>query len=149
MWPLTRKPKYAAHLDLLVALITHLGYTNWNIRSTKGLAKAVGRTETEVVLVLDGFTGIFRKSNYTSPKGLVYYQLHVRHALRWKDELTDVEEEDDKLPLEPATVNALLDFIVKSADQERRHFLGYFTTFVAAVVSLSGVFLAIYYRTKC
>jgi hypothetical protein len=150
MWPFTKKPSYSKNLDILVALVTHLGYTDWNARSTKGLAKAVGNTEIKVSKVLDEFKSLFRKSSYKSPKGLTYYQLHVRHALRWKDEIEEEDEKvNDKLPLEPATVNALLDFIVKSADQERRHSLGYFSSWIAASVAIGGALLTIFFRTKC
>lgn len=148
MWPFKTKPSYSKNLDILVALVTHLGYTDWNMRSTCGLAKAVGHTELEVCNVLEEFKSLFRKSGYKSPKGLIYYQLHVRHALRWKDDIEE-ESESDKLPLEPATVNALLDFIVKSADQERRHSLGYFTSWLAASVAIVAALLAIFFRAKC
>lgn len=150
MWPFNKKPSYSTNLDILVALVTHLGYTDWNMRSTSGLAKAVGHTELEVSKVLEEFRSLFRKSGYKSPKGLTYYQLHVRHALRWKDEIQEENENlNDKLPLEPATVNALLDFIVKSADHERRHSLGYFSSWIAASVALGGALLALFFRTKC
>jgi hypothetical protein len=148
MWPFRRTPSYSKNLDMLVALVTHLGYTDWNMRSTKGLAKAVGHPEAEVHTVLSEFKSLFREAAYKSPKGLTYYQLHVRHALRWKDEV-EQEESADKLALEPTTVNALLDFIVKSADQERRHSLGYFTSWVAASVAIGAALLSVFFRTKC
>ena len=119
------------------------------MRSTKALAKAVGHTELEVTDVLSAFRSLFRKSGYNSPKGLSYYQLHVRHALRWQNDIEEENDKLDKLPLEPATVNALLDFIVKSADQERRHSLGYFTSWVAASVAMGGALLTILFHTKC
>lgn len=148
MWLFKKKPSYSKNLDILIALVTHLGYTDWNMRSTKGLAKAVGHTELEVTEVLSKFKSLFRKSGYKSSKDLIYYQLHVRHALRWREDIEE-KNENDKLPLEPAAVNALLDFIVKSADQERRHSLGYFTSWVAASVAIGGALLAIFFRTKC
>lgn len=148
MWPFKKKALYSESLDILVALVTHLGYTDWNMRSTNGLAKAVGHTEAEVSQILEEFKSLFRKSGYKSKKGLIYYQLHVRHALRWKDEIDEEGSENDKLPLDPATVNALLDFIVKSADQERRHSLGYVTSWIAASVALGGALLTIFIRTK-
>jgi hypothetical protein len=148
MWLDKKKLSYAKNLDILIALVSHLGYTDWNMRSTKNLSKAVGHTEDEITKVLDGFKSIFRRSNQNSHQGLVYYQLQVRYALRWRDDIEE-DEKKDALPLEPATVNSLLDFIVKCADQERRHSLGYFTSIFAAAVSICAALLAVFFRTKC
>lgn len=143
MWPLKNNPSYSKNIDILVAIVTHLGYTDWNMRSTKNLAKAVGRSEDEVSKVLDEFKALFRKSSFKSSKNLTYYQLHVRYALRWRDD-NNTENVEQNLPLEPTTVNALLDFIIKCADQERRHSLGYLSSWIALTIAIaSGIFTAL------
>jgi hypothetical protein len=141
------KPRYADNLNVLVALVTQLGYTDWNMRSTSALAKAVMMPESEVLKILTDFPAIFRRSGHVSPKGLVYFQLHVRHALRWRQAADD--EEQDKLPLEPPMVNAILDFVVKAADHEQRSSLAQFTTWIATIVALLSAAIAVWARTKC
>ena len=133
MWFRTKSASYSDNLDLLIPLICHLGYTDWNMRSTKMLAKATGATEDRVVEVLERFSSLFLKVQLESPKGLVYYQLHVRRAMRWMDDLED-ESRDPSLP--PPVVNALIDFVTKAADHERRHNLGVQTALTASVVAV-------------
>lgn len=148
MWPFTRLPSYSTNLDVLVAVITHLGYTDWNMRSPKNLARAVGLEESKVLYVLANFPAFFRKAQHVSVKGTSFYQLHVRHAIRWKSE-DESEEESKELPLEPSTVNAMIDVVVKCADQERRHSLGYLTVTIAALVSVAGAVVTLFARSGC
>lgn len=148
MWPFTHSHSYSKNLDVLVAVITHLGYTDWNMRSPGNLAKSLGINEDRVLFVLDSFPAFFRKSGFVSKKGATFYQLHVRHAIRWKDEC-DSESESTEAPLEPSTVNAMIDVAVKCADQERRHSLGYLTVTVAALVSIVGAIITLWARRGC
>lgn len=148
MWPFSRPPSYSKNLDVLVAMITHLGYTDWNMRSSRNLAKALGIKEDRVLFVLDNFPAFFRKAGFVSSKGTTFYQLHVRYAIRWKDE-DESENESKEAPLEPSTVNAMIDVAVKCADQERRHSLGYLTVAVATLVSIIGAIITLWARRGC
>jgi hypothetical protein len=145
MFKFRRKPSYAKNLDVLVAVITHLGYTDWNMRSAKNLAKALNMDQASVLYVLANFPSLFRKSTYSSKNGTEFYQLHIRHALRWRDNIVYDEESKDP-PLESSSVNAMLDFVVSCADLERRHSLGYVTAWIAAGVSVLLAVLAIVFR---
>ena len=147
MWPFTRSPSYSKNLDVLVAVITHLGYTDWNMRSPRNLAKALGVKEGRVLFVLDNFPAFFRQAGFVSSKGSTFYQLHVRHAIRWKE--GESEDESKEAPLEPSTVNAMIDVAVKCADQERRHSLGYLTVTVAALISIIGAIITLWARRGC
>jgi hypothetical protein len=147
MWPFTRLPSYSKNLDVLVAVITHLGYTDWNMRSAKNLSKALALEEEKVLYVLENFPAFFRKAQHVSAKGTSFYQLHVRHAIRWKED--ESEEESKEPPLEPSTVNAMIDVVVKCADQERRHSLGYLTVTIAALVSVAGAVVTLFNRHGC
>ena len=71
MWPFNKKPSYSNNLDILVALVTHLGYTDWNMRSTKGLAKAVGHTELEVSMEGAGGSGVTHQKDRGQGKVLL------------------------------------------------------------------------------
>ncbi len=148
MWKIRRKPSYSKNLDVLVAVITHLGYTDWNMRSPKNTAKALNMEEKSVLYVLENFRSLFRKATHTSKAGTPFYQLHIRYALRWRDNVV-YEEESKEAPLEPSSVNTLLDFVVKCADHERRNSLGYLTTWVAAAVAVTSAILAIAFRKGC
>lgn len=148
MWLFTQKPSYSENLDILVAVITHLGYTDWNMRSPKNLAKTLAIEEKKVLYVLNNFPAFFRQSKYVSSQGTIFYQPHVRYAIRWKDEDSS-ESESKEIPLEPSTINALIDVAVKCADQQRRHALGYLTVTVAACVSIIGAIVAWWARHGC
>ncbi|MBQ0960338.1 hypothetical protein KAK06_15390 [Ideonella sp. 4Y11] len=118
------------------------------MRSPKNLAKALGLSEDRVQFVLDSFPAFFRKAEFISSKGTTFYQLHVRHAIRWKDESAS-ETESAEAPLDPSTVNAMIDVAVKCADQERRNSLGYLTVAVAALVSITGAIITLWARRGC
>ncbi|NIJ88574.1 hypothetical protein FHR49_001361 [Xanthomonas campestris] len=143
-----RKPSYSKNLDVLVAVITHLGYTDWNMRSAKNLAKALNIEQSSVQYVCDHFKSLFRKSTYKSKAGTEFYQLQVRHALRWRDsDVYDIESKE--LPLDATIVNAMLAFVVSCADHERRSSLGYVTAWLAAVVSIAAAILALTAKNGC
>lgn len=148
MFKRSRKPSYSENLDVLVAVITHLGYTDWNMRSVKNLAKALNMDQSSVQYVLDNFKSLFRKFTYKSKSGSDFYQLQARYALRWRDnDVYDIESKE--LPLDTTIVNAMLDFVVSCADHERRSSLGYITAWLAAFVSIVGAILALASNHGC
>lgn len=113
---------YSEHTELLTALVSYLALTRHKSRTPTGIARDLGLSEAEVVKVLDGFPGLFRKSKNTatrgSRKGQHFYTLHVRYAIRDIDDA----DEDDPEPREalPADyVVALFDVIGNRSSEER------------------------------
>lgn len=119
-----KKLNYSAHSETLVAVVTHLAMTDWNMRTPGGLANALTIDKAEIQAVLDEFKSLFRKSPHHSRKsGDSYYALQLRHALRWRDQDDDsdaqkaeTKEKDD--PLEAEFLSALLSFISERVQEE-------------------------------
>lgn len=146
---MSRNDKYSNHLDTLVALITHLSYSEYAARTPPNLAKALSIDEAEILYVLDNFKSLFRKSKTVSKKtGTNFYALHLRYARIWIEEAEEESEEKPKLPLDAASVNALLDFVVKKADQETRQTLGFGTAWLTTIGSLIVAALAIIFGLR-
>lgn len=145
-----KQPRYSDHLDTIIALVTHLGYSEYKARTSPNLAKALSIPETEITLVLEMYKSLFRKSDGVSKKtGAPFYALQLRHAIRWVEEANEdaaPDEQEPKPALDHAQVNALLDFVVKKADHESRTSLGHMTAWVTASASLIVAFVAIVFR---
>lgn len=80
---------YSQHFETLIALVTHLavsGEGEADAANAPKLADRLGLHEEEVITVLDGFKGIFRRTQekyQTSNYGLQYkYTLQLRYARR-------------------------------------------------------------------
>ena len=131
-----KTPSYSAHLETLIALVTHLAMTNWSLRTPPNLAKALSIEEAEIALVLNTFKGLFRKSANLSPKSRKpMYALQLRHARQWIVDEAD-DEDRSKPPLEPEYLVALLNFITDRANQEARHRHTVWTVSAAVVASI-------------
>ena len=117
------KTRYSDNLDTLVALVTNLAMTKHKARTPSKLAKRLSLDEGEVLLVLESFRGLFRKSRRKkSASGEHYYVLQLRYARRWiEEEAEDEDDPDPREPLEPEYLAILLDFITKQADHEQAH----------------------------
>lgn len=141
-----RRNRYSDHLDTIIALITHLAYSEYKARTPPNLAKALSIDEQKVTFVLEHFKSLFRKSPGVSKKtGAHFYALQLRHARRWIEEANEDDVEDKKdAPLDAASVNALLDFVVKKADYESRTSLGMGTAWLAATASLVVALIALF-----
>ena len=113
--------RYSDHLDTLVALATNLAMTEYKARTPSKLAKTLSLNESEVLLVLENFKGLFRKSRKKkSDSGEHYYTLQLRYARRHLEK--DDEDEDDPEPREPLEsiyLATLLNFITNQADHEQ------------------------------
>ena len=59
---MSEKLKYSDHIDVLVALVTHLAATSYKSRTPGGLATSLGLDPTKVKSALKGFRGLFRES---------------------------------------------------------------------------------------
>jgi len=140
---LARKHKYSDHLDTLVALITHLAYSQYVVRSSPALAKVLSIEESEIIYTLENFKSLFaRTSKLSAHTGAPLYGLHVRRAIAWA---AGVEEDEttERPKLETPFVNGLIDFVVKKADQETRHSLAYGTALAAIIGSVLVAVLTI------
>jgi hypothetical protein len=151
----SKQPKYSDHLDTIIALITNLAYSKFKARTPSGLSRALSITESEITFVLEKYKSLFRKSPNVSKKtGKPLYALHLRHARRWIEEAAEDTNEsaadDDPQqvvpPLDVASVNALLDFVIKKADHESRTSLGLISAWVAASASLIVAIVAILFK---
>lgn len=97
--------RYSDHLDLLLALITYLALTQWRSRSPNALATELCLPEEQIVSVLDGFPGLFRKNPELHPTavgGQPSYTLHARYARRRPREM------DSAVPPLPKAANELV-----------------------------------------
>jgi hypothetical protein len=54
---------YQEHLDLLIALVTYLGLSQWRSRSPNGLGRDLGWEETRISETRNRFPGLFRRSS--------------------------------------------------------------------------------------
>ncbi len=117
---MSAKLKYSDHLDMLVALVTHLSATRFKSRTPNRLANSLGLDQGEVTRVLTGFRGLFRESRTTDSKtGEKFYTLHLRYALRSQDAGDEGSEDVSREPLPGDQLTALIDFIRHTSAQER------------------------------
>ena len=131
---------YSNHLDNLLALITYLALARWRSRSPNGLSRDLGIDESAITATLDGFPGLFRKSQevFTTAAGPQNsYTLHARYAQRRPRgfdpvakvpagtknlaALPDPESSQDGHgeELNADTLRTLLDFVIERARAER------------------------------
>lgn len=141
--------RYSDHVDYLIASVIYLGtQPGWWARRAVHLAAELSLDETRLLVVFDGFPGIFRKSGWTDEEHRHFYSLQARYAQR-----TDYgghEREIDIPPLDSDRVRLIYDFIVKSADDERnraRARIGNGIAVTAAVISSLTALLVAYLRT--
>ena len=109
------KPRYADHLDTLIALTTYLALTPKISRTAPGLAADLSLAENDVRSTLNGFPGVFRRSRTPSSEGESYYTLHARYALRKTE--SDAEEQN-LTALRSDLLSTLLQFASQQAAQE-------------------------------
>ena len=131
------KLKYSDHMDVLMALTSHLALTRKKSRTPSYLAKDLGVTKSEVETVLDGFSGIFRRSkNKTKEGNEHFYTLHYRFALR--SQATDDDDKDIGQPLSDSQLSSLVNFITMMQNSEReRH-----SILVASIVPILSSVIA-------
>jgi hypothetical protein len=139
---------YSDHLETLIALLTHLAMTDWSMRSAPNLSKALSIEESEIEYVLENFKGLFRKSKTKKSKAN-FYALQIRHARQWLNEEESEDENTKKPPLESEHLTALLDFVIRKAEQEKNHSHGFITAWIAAGAALIVAILAIIFTGKC
>lgn len=130
--------RYSDHLDMLLALISYLALTQWRSRSPNALATELCLPEEQIVSVLDGFPGLFRKNPEPHPTAVgeqPSYTLYARYARR---RLREIDAAGSRVPRanelvsapEPAQDGAgeeldadflqmLLDFVSDQARAER------------------------------
>lgn len=134
------KALYCANVNYLVALTTNLGYSNCNMKSSSELANVIEMSIEHTEDILNNFKSIFRKSKYKNELNENFYQLQVSYAKSNEDKLivSDINN------VESRTINSLIDFIVKTSDQELRTSLAHFTSFMSCVISISVTILAIW-----
>ena len=141
--------RYSENLDTLIALVTNLAMTRFKARTPSKLAKRLSLDESEVLLVLENFKGLFRRSRRKKSKsGEYYYTLQLRYARRWLEENSENEGEDDPEPQEPLEAEylaTLLNFVTSQADHEqayKRQKSSNFTTLVGAWVAAVAAIIA-------
>lgn len=105
--------RYSDHLDTLIVLATYLALTPKISRTSQGLATDLSLREHDVQTTLDGFPGVFRKSENRSAEGEWYYTLHARYALRKAD-----AEGQNLAELRSDLLSTLLQFVSHQAAQE-------------------------------
>jgi hypothetical protein len=112
---------YTAHLDTLIALITHLSLTANESRTPPWIAADLALDLGEVRATFGAFPGIFRRSQRRSREnGEYFYTVHARYALRRKGAV-----DDEPLPeMRPEIMKALLDLVSQraAAEAEERRF---------------------------
>ena len=142
--------KYSDHVDILVALVTHLGMTRYKSRLPSKIAKYLDIDEGETVKVLENFKGLFRKSIGVSSHGEHYYTLQLRYARRWLDQEKDKdqdgeEEEEPREPIGAEYLSALLNFIISMVVQEQsssRQLLTNRITLYASIIAAVAAIIA-------
>tara|TARA_B100001964_G_C14097583_1_gene537749 strand:- start:101 stop:499 length:399 start_codon:yes stop_codon:yes gene_type:complete len=117
------KLKYSDHIETITALVSYLALWKGKSRTPGGVAGALGLDKSEVWKVLDGFSGIFRKSKNPSSNprkiGQHYYTLHVRYATRHLDSnKTDEDNPEFKIPLAGEYLSTILAMIQERANME-------------------------------
>jgi len=117
---LSSMSKYTNNIDILIALISHLGTTKFLSRTPKKLAKSLGLSHKDVTAALENFPNIFRKSIDRHVKGEYWYTLHLRYGLR--GQLNSDDEDVERDPLSDAQMGLLFDFVSQmyNAEQQRR-----------------------------
>ena len=108
--------RYTEHLDILIALTTHLALTTsqYKSRTVPNLVAELGLEAPDVRFVLETFPGLFRKSRGTTTSGEHYYSLRARRALRFPG------EDNQPLPeLRVDVLKALLEFVSQRAETEK------------------------------
>lgn len=127
--PLAETP-YSDNLEILTALISHLGLVQNKSRVPSRIAVSIGWERAEVERVLNEFKGIFRKSSRRSPKTKQhYYTLQLRYSLKHSEYQ---KAEDNKIssdearkefnqpgsPLEVSDIISLIEYVSNRAEQE-------------------------------
>ena len=131
--------RYSTHIDYLVASVLYLGIQDyWWARSPKEMARERSLDETKLQAVFEGFPGIFRRSTrLNADNGQHMYSLQARYAQ--KDGKTPPDKQISYIPpLDTEKIRMLLDFILKSADDERvgrRNRAGNLVAVLAAIVA--------------
>jgi len=116
---------YSQHFETLVALVTHLAVTGGDeadAANAPKLADRLGLDKDEVMTVLDGFKGIFRRTQdqyKTSNYGLQHkYTLQLRYARRKyvEGKVVNVGE-----AITNEELFSLLDFITNKVREEQEN----------------------------
>jgi hypothetical protein len=112
--------------------------------------------KSEVLLVLEAFKGLFRKSSEPD-KEEHFYTLQLRYARRWlgesddesDDQSTSIGEAEPRGPLEAEYLSALLGFISHMVEQEqaskrqsRANWAAFVAAFVAAIAATVGAIIS-------
>lgn len=116
---------YSQHFETLVALVTHLAVTGGaeaDAANAPKLADRLGLDKDEVMTVLDGFKGIFRRTQdqyQTSNYGLQYkYTLQLRYARR---KYVDGKVVNVGEAITNEELFSLLDFITNKVREEQEN----------------------------
>ncbi len=117
--------KYSEHLDVLLALISHLGLVDKKSRTPPVLAKYLGFPEEEIRNTLSTFHGIFRKAPKPSKSGQPFYTLQIRYALREKEykdwnkpDYNPGDSEESGNAIDVSHIIDLMNFVSERAKQE-------------------------------
>ncbi len=109
---------YSQNLDVLIALISHLGLCNQKSRTPTFIAKDLGIEVSKIQDSLEGFSGIFRRSKNKSKSGESYYTLQIRFALRGS-QYSDETEGKEGTALEIDHIISLMNFVSDQAQKEQ------------------------------
>lgn len=140
--------KYSNDLDILIALITYLAFSQYKSMRPSKLAERLALELAPVRKVLDSYKGIFRKSfNTQGETGEHYYTLHMRYALRY-DEGEHNNGQEEGLKLSSDQVSILLKFVIDKAAQEntlkserKKNLITMGAAIIAAVAAVTAAIL--------
>lgn len=143
---------FTRDFHILTALICHLSSTHWSSRTSSEMAGSLAMERNELIRVLNGYPGFFRKSKNNKPgTHEEMFTVHFRYALRRKDPVSSATV-SEALSSEHITVmlNLLTEMIVAEGEERRlekdisvRKFNIKLTAFVALSSALIGLFAGI------
>ena len=137
--------RYSDHVDYLIAAVIYLGtQQDYWARTPENLSRELSLDESKLVVVFNGFPGIFRKSMEPSESGQHFYSLQARHAQRF--DFSHIEQKTSIPPLATDKIRLIYEFILNSAQSERDRTRVWASNSIAVVAAIIAAAAAVFGR---